>query len=168
MPMHRRKQIIHQIIGSCVAGLVLVFVFWAPTVARPGGAHGHQSDLVASFGDTTGLQAGAPVMLAGTQIGKVQSLALERNFAVQVRIRLDQAIAIPLDSSASVVSSTLLGTKFIDIKPGGAFETLHYGDSFDYTEDSLDFVEVLYRIVTAAENRRKINAMIDETSDSTQ
>ena len=79
--------------------------------------------LMAHFENVLGLQANAPVWLAGKEIGRVESVtfaALSETNPLEVELRIDPAVQelIRADSSASVGTIGVLGDSYIEISIG--------------------------------------------------
>ena len=93
------------------------FFGWAygrSNVGDPGGY-----TLVAKFDRVDGLGNGADVRVSGIKVGKVLSQTLDpQTYRAEVRFSVMSAIQLPTDSSAAVVSSGLLGGKYLALVPG--------------------------------------------------
>ena len=61
-------------------------------------------------------------------------------------MELKDGIRIPDDSSASIVSSGIMGAKYIEIEPGGSEDYLQPGGEFSYTQDAMVIEELVDRI----------------------
>lgn len=103
--------------------------------------------IYAKFGRTDGLLPGDKVMLSGIEVGKVTKTTLDDSFHTVLTMSIDHDIEIPDDSSASIVSSSILGSKFISIEPGGSEDFLKTGDFFSYTQDAMVINELIERVV---------------------
>lgn len=108
--------------------------------------------IKAKFGRTDGLVVGDRIMLSGIVIGKVTNAVLDNNFNTILTLSIDNHVMIPTDSSASIVSSSILGYKYISVEPGGDEEYLRTGDYFSYTQDAMVINELLDRIVAIGKN----------------
>lgn len=109
--------------------------------------------LHAGFHRTDGLTEGAPVRLAGIDVGTVGGLELRPGFLAQVTLRLDNGIRVPSDSAAVIHTDGLFGGKYVEIEPGGATENLSAGDSIAFTQDALVVDDLLERLVSMAKSR---------------
>ena len=78
--------------------------------------------ILAQIGDGSGLKEKAKVKLKGVDIGYVEKVSLVNN-EVQTQLMIDENIKIPDNSVLVVSQDSLLGGKFLDIKPG---DSLHY------------------------------------------
>lgn len=109
----------------------------------------------ASFGRTDGLLVGDKVRMAGVDIGRVVDAKLAPNFNAILKLEIKEGLKIPDDSSASIVSSGLMGNKYIEIEPGGSDEYIPDGGTFSYTQDAMVIEELLDRIVAMGKAKQK-------------
>jgi phospholipid/cholesterol/gamma-HCH transport system substrate-binding protein len=93
----------------------------------------------ASFNSIGGLKERAPVTIAGVEVGRVTQITLDpKSFNALVTIKFDSRYAtIPDDSTASILTSGLLGEQYIGINPGGSETYLKDGSSIQYTQSAL-------------------------------
>ncbi len=73
--------------------------------------------ILAQIEDGSGLKEKAKVKLKGVDIGYVEKITLSNN-EVQTHLMIDEGIKIPDDSVITISQDSLLGGKFLDIKPG--------------------------------------------------
>jgi len=73
--------------------------------------------VLAQVEDGTGLKERAKVKLKGVDIGYLEEITLVNN-EVQTKLMIDEGVQIPNDSIITISQDSLLGGKFIDIKPG--------------------------------------------------
>ncbi len=106
--------------------------------------------LTARFADATGLSVDTPVTQSGVQIGRVANIALDqKSFQAVVKMEIaTQYNHIPLDSSADILSSSLLGGKYIGISPGGEMIALEDGDEFQYSNSSVVLERVIQQFIS--------------------
>jgi phospholipid/cholesterol/gamma-HCH transport system substrate-binding protein len=121
--------------------------------------HSHVDDshyhITASFGRTDGLLVGDKVRLAGITIGRVSDARLDDGFNAVLTLEIKEGIRIPDDSSASIISAGLMGSKYIEIEPGGSEDYLENGGQFSYTQDAMVLTELLDRIVAIGKGKRQ-------------
>ena len=75
--------------------------------------------IFAQIGDGSGLKEKAKVKLKGVDIGYVEEISLVNN-EVQTKLMIDENVKIPDDSVIVISQDSLLGGKFLDIKPGNS------------------------------------------------
>ena len=103
-----------------------------------------QYDIYANFTDVAGLREGAPVRLAGVDVGTVSRIWFLSDLDAKmlgVELRLDSGVQerIRADSVASIKTMGVLGDKYISITMGSSHEPI-LGDG-DYIE-STDPIEI--------------------------
>lgn len=103
--------------------------------------------VTASFGRTDGLLVGDKVRMSGVTIGRVAGAKLSPDFNAILSLEINDNVKIPDDSSASIVSSGLMGNKYIEIEAGGSEDYISAGAEFEYTQDAMVLEELLDRIV---------------------
>lgn len=101
-------------------GLAVVIILAAIAFLLTIGPFGHRTVLKAYFADGMGLRAGAPVRLAGVDIGSVRSVRVRpelKSAPVEVIIVLTPSykLAIPNDSIASLATAGILGETYVRI-----------------------------------------------------
>ena len=92
----------------------------------------------ADFNNIGGLKPRAPVKSAGVVVGRVDSIALDdQKFEAKVTMRLDKRYKFPKDTSASVLTSGLLGESYVGLDAGGDDKTLQAGDRIAITQSAV-------------------------------
>lgn len=101
--------------------------------------------VIARFDDVAGLKERALVTMAGVTIGRVESIRFdgERLEAV-VTLRIEsQFDRIPDDSDASILTSGLLGSKYIGLGPGGSDTYLADNSEIELTQSALVLEQIV-------------------------
>jgi len=95
--------------------------------------------LTARFSNAGDLKLRAPVTVGGVTVGAVDSISLDpESFEAVVGMRISRRYdAITDDSTASVLTSGILGDQYIGIDPGGSPEVLKDGDEFLVTQSAI-------------------------------
>ncbi|MBT8070614.1 MAG: outer membrane lipid asymmetry maintenance protein MlaD [Gammaproteobacteria bacterium] len=95
--------------------------------------------VTARFANVADLKTRAPVKIGGVTIGLVESIKLDPvDFDAIVEMQIDSRFAdIPNDSGASVLTSGVLGDRYIGLDPGGALEALTDGDEIFVTQPAV-------------------------------
>lgn len=147
-------------VGLWVA-LSLLLILGLFVTARKSISHvdgGEYYSLNARFNRTDGLLVGDLVRLAGVNVGKVVNARLDDNFKAILTLEIKDGINLPDDSSASIVSTGMMGPKYIEIEPGGSEDLIPRGGEFAYTQDAMVVEELLDRIVSIGKANRQNNA----------
>ena len=95
--------------------------------------------VMGRFDNVGGLKVKAAVTMAGVRIGRVSAIAFDnKKYQALVTMDIDGRYQnIPKDSSASILTSGLLGDQYIGIEPGGDDASLKSGDTFLRTQSAL-------------------------------
>ncbi|WP_152665385.1 MCE family protein [Mycobacterium sp. UM_Kg1] len=73
----------------------------------------------ADFAQAAGLSAGDQITVAGVRVGAVKGLRLEDDH-VSVAMEIDKGLHLGADTRASIKLTTLLGARYVDLRPAGA------------------------------------------------
>lgn len=101
--------------------------------------------ISARFLNVGDLRNRAPVKIGGVTIGLVESITLDPvSFEAVVRMNVDSRFnEIPSDTGASVLTSGVLGDRYIGLEPGGAPDMLQEGDELFITQSALVLEQVI-------------------------
>jgi phospholipid/cholesterol/gamma-HCH transport system substrate-binding protein len=123
----------------------LALLFLALKVGNLGGQrNGETYNVEARFENIGGLKLGAPVKSAGVLVGRVTDIRLDKDtFRAVAKLSMDKRFPFPKDSSASILTSGLLGEVYIGLDAGGDDKTLAEGDRISLTQSAV----VLERLI---------------------
>ncbi len=157
-------------VGACVALVILALIGYDALTSKDveHADNGKYYSLDARFGRTDGLLVGDAVRMAGVTIGKVVAARLDDHFNAIMTLDIKEGVQIPDDSSASIVSSGILGSKYIEIEPGGSMDNLQPGSEFSYTQDAMVIEELLDRIISIGKANRNSQSKSDNEPVKTE
>lgn len=94
--------------------------------------------VTADFQNIGGLKVKAPVKSAGVLVGRVSNIEFDtKRFEAVVTLSLDKRYSFPKDTSASVLTSGLLGEQYIGLDAGGDEQNLQQGDKIKLTQSAV-------------------------------
>jgi phospholipid/cholesterol/gamma-HCH transport system substrate-binding protein len=95
--------------------------------------------ITARFSNVADLKNGAPVKIGGVTVGLVEGISLDPVvFDAVVTMKIDRRFSeIPTDSGASILTSGVLGDRYVGLDPGGAMEALADGDQIFITQSAV-------------------------------
>lgn len=94
--------------------------------------------LYGEFDNIGSLKIKAPVKSAGVVVGRVSAISFDSSkFQAHVEIRVDSRYQFPKDTSASVLTSGLLGEQYLGLEAGGDPSNLTDGDKFKLTQSAV-------------------------------
>jgi phospholipid/cholesterol/gamma-HCH transport system substrate-binding protein len=93
----------------------------------------------ARFANVAELKGRAPVKIGGVTIGLVESITLDPiTFDAVVQLRIDQRYnEIPADTSAAILTSGVLGDRYVGLEPGGDVDVLQDGGEIFITQSAI-------------------------------
>ena len=95
-------------------------------------------EVVADFQNIGGLKPRAPVKSAGVVVGRVADIRFDNEkYEAVVTLRLDKRYAFPKDTSASIMTSGLLGEQYVGLEAGGDSVMLKDKDRIMITQDAV-------------------------------
>jgi phospholipid/cholesterol/gamma-HCH transport system substrate-binding protein len=137
-------------VGLFVAAGILALAMLAFKVGNLTSADVMNSYKVTGYFDNVGgLKVKAAVTMAGVRIGRVSAIAFDnKKYQALVTMDIDGRYQnIPKDSSASILTSGLLGDQYIGIEPGGDDASLKSGDTFLRTQSALVLEKLIGQVI---------------------
>lgn len=103
----------------------------------------------ANFDNVGGLKVKAAVTVAGVRVGRVTGIAFDSNrYQAIVTMDIDgQYKNIPVDSTANILTSGLLGDQYIGVEPGGEETYLKDGDTILRTQSALVLEKLVGQVI---------------------
>ncbi|MDX1460245.1 MAG: outer membrane lipid asymmetry maintenance protein MlaD [Xanthomonadales bacterium] len=126
--------------GVFIALGVAALIWLATKATNYGQELGDESYYVsAKFTNIADLKDRAPVKIGGVTVGLVETITLDPvTFDAIVRMRMDARYSeIPADSSAAILTSGILGDRYVGLEPGGDLEVLQDGDEIFVTQSAV-------------------------------
>ena len=108
---------------------------------------GDSLSLIADFDELGGLKPRAPVVISGVKVGQVRAIDLGQDYRARVTLDLQPGLELPSDTSASIVTSGLLGDRYISLQLGGDAQVLKNGDTLTFTESAVLLERLLGKLV---------------------
>ncbi|MGE0400437.1 MAG: outer membrane lipid asymmetry maintenance protein MlaD [Kofleriaceae bacterium] len=149
MKKHTRLEIL---VGAFVAVGIAIIAYLAISLGNVRVFSRDETRIVARFSSIGDLRNGAPVRIAGVNVGEVAKIQLAE-YTARVELLVDAEVEIPSDTIASIRTSGLLGESFISLSPGASERMLRDGDAITQTEPAIDITQLLqkYAFGSAAE-----------------
>jgi phospholipid/cholesterol/gamma-HCH transport system substrate-binding protein len=103
--------------------------------------------LYANFDEIGGLKPRAPVVISGVKVGEVASITLADDYRARAAFNLDPSLKLPSDTSASIVTSGVLGDRYVSLQPGGDDQLLKPGDQIEFVESAVILERMLGKLI---------------------
>lgn len=117
--------------------------------------------LSAKFDNIGGLKVRAPVKSAGVVVGRVSSITLDPfTYLAVVKLDMEKEFRFPLDSSAKILTSGLLGEQYIGLEAGGDDKAeLENNGTIQYTQSAIVLESLISKFLfNTAEKQGSDNA----------
>ena len=126
-------------VGLFVALGLAALLFLAMKVGNLAGFNVTDSYTVhAYFDNIGGLTLRAPVKSAGVVVGRVAQIKFDnQRYEADVAMKIDKRYTFPKDTSASILTSGLLGEQYVGLDPGGDDAMLKNGDAIKLTQSAV-------------------------------
>lgn len=136
-----------------LVGLFMIFglgalSYLALNIAQMKMFHTGQYEVTAEFDNISGLKLGAPVEIAGVQIGEVARLDLKGTVA-KVIFTVDNAVNLRKDDFVSIRTKGIIGDRYLKVSPGASKETLNKNGSetITDTESTVDLEDIIGKLI---------------------
>ena len=102
----------------------------------------------ARFDNLGGLKVRAPVKSSGVVVGRVASISFDnKRYQAVATLDMESQYQFPDDSSASILTSGLLGEQYIGITPGGDDKMLAQNSTIQYTQSAVVLEELISKFL---------------------
>jgi phospholipid/cholesterol/gamma-HCH transport system substrate-binding protein len=141
-----KGNVIETVMGAVVlvvAALFLVFAYKTSELRQVSGY-----ELSADFTAVDGIHRGSDVRVSGIKIGSVIGDRLDpKTFQATLTFSVEPSVKLPEDTVAEIVSSGLLGDKYVSLVPGGSDKTIPAGGKVKYTQSSVNLEHLIGQMI---------------------
>ena len=106
----------------------------------------HLYEVEAEFDSASGLKPGAPVEIAGVEVGRIKAISLKENRAT-VLLSIHDTVRLYDDTIASIKTRGIIGEKYMSLSPGGSGEPLRADGKIRDTESGVDLEELVGQFI---------------------
>ena len=136
--------------GLFVLAALVTIVFLSLGVGGLAYSTGRPLRLYANFDEIAGLKTRAPVVISGVKVGQVTEIGLNDDFRARVVIDVDGSLELPVDTSASIITSGVLGDRYISLMPGGEIDFLQSGEEIAFVESAIVLERLIGKLIHGA------------------
>jgi len=146
--------VIETVMGAVVLVVAALFLFFAYSTSQVRAVQGYQVN--AEFERIDGIRDGGDVRIAGVKVGSVVSATLDpKTFLADVRISIDPAYKLPDDTVAEIVSSGLLGDRYLALVPGGSEQMIPPGGHIKFTQAPVSLENLIGQMIFSQPGAQK-------------
>src|SRR6185437_11822638 len=146
--------VIETVMGAVVLVIAALFLVFAYSTAQVHAVSGYE--VLTKFSKIDGIRAGGDVRVSGIKVGSIVSESLDpKTYEADVTLSIDPAVKLPTDSVASIVSSGLLGDKYIAILPGAADDMIKPGGRINFTQAPVSLEDMIGQYIFSQGGQQK-------------
>ena len=147
-------------VGIFVLAGIGALMFLAMKVSNISSFDANKSYAVtAQFDNIGSLKVRAPVKSAGVVVGRVSNITFDsKDYEAEVTLSLSSAYKFPLDTSASIMTSGLLGEQYVALAAGADEKMLAQGDRLKITQGAVILENLIGQFLYGKANEGKSNA----------
>jgi phospholipid/cholesterol/gamma-HCH transport system substrate-binding protein len=98
----------------------------------------------AHFDNIGGLKEQAPVRSSGVVVGRVTDIRFDtKKYDAEVTLAMDSKFKFPTDTTASVLTSGILGENYVGLEAGGDEQDLKQGDVIKLTQSAVVLEKII-------------------------
>lgn len=146
--------VIETVMGAVVLVVAALFLFFAYTTSEVRAVAGYP--VTAQFERVDGIRDGGDVRIAGVKVGSILSETLDpKTFLATVRMSIDPSYKLPDDTVAEIISSSLLGDKYMALVPGGSDKIIPPGGQIKYTQAPVSLENLIGQMIFSQPGAQK-------------
>lgn len=120
--------------------------------------------LNAVFENADGLAEGVDVKISGVRVGKVIKTTINpETFMANVEFYISHDIILPKDSTATIKSEGLLGSRYLAVLPGVDDDTLKENDTILNTSGGIDLSSLIGQFMFSKDKKDEDNSSYSES-----
>lgn len=139
----------------CLAFVALILTMCSAevlSVGNPSATYG----LEARFTNIGGLKVTAPVRSAGVLVGRVEGIRFDNKaFEAVVSLAIVERFSFPVDTSASILTSGVLGESYVNLDAGSDGSKLRPGGRIAITSPAVVIEDLIGRFLSPDKEQRE-------------
>lgn len=146
--------VIETVMGAVVLVVAALFLFFAYSTSQIRAVQGYP--VTAQFQSVDGIRDGSDVRIGGVKVGSVVAERLDpKTFLATVRMTINPNYKLPDDTLAEIVSSSLLGDKYMSLVPGGSEKDIPPGGQIKYTQAPVSLENLIGQMIFSQPGQKK-------------
>jgi phospholipid/cholesterol/gamma-HCH transport system substrate-binding protein len=149
-----KRNAVETIMGAVVLVVAAVFLYFAYTTSGVKPITGYT--VTAKFDRVEGLRDGGDVRISGIKVGSIISQTLDpKTYLAVVKLSIDPAIKLPVDTVATITSSGLLGDKYMSLVPGNEDELIKPDGLIEHTQAPMNIESLIGQYIYGQGTQKK-------------
>lgn len=139
----KNSSVLETISGICVVAFVIAIMYIFSSHSHGEWIkHDNSYVLHASFNNIDGVIVGSDIKISGIKIGEVSNIKLE-NYRATIALNIIKKYKIPDDSEAEIVTSGIIGDKYINIIPGISDSNFNQNEQISRTRSAINLENII-------------------------
>lgn len=145
------------LLGAIILAVATFFVVQTYVATGQRREEGYQ--ISAYFDRIDGIMVGTDVKISGVKVGTVTGVKIEpETYRAQVTLHIKKELQVPQDSSAEIISESLLGGKYITIVPGIENNLIQPNGEIQQTTSAVNFETIISQfMLESGKSKKKSN-----------
>jgi len=140
------SNVIETVMGAVVLVVAALFLFFAYSTSQVRSVSGYP--VTAQFQSIDGVRDGTDVRIGGVKVGSVVAEQLDpKTFLATVKMTISPEYKLPDDTVAEIISSSLLGDKYMSLVPGGSDKDIPPGGQIKYTQAPVSLENLIGQMI---------------------
>ncbi len=111
--------------------------------------------VTARFDNVGSLKVRAPVKSSGVVVGRVASIGFDnKRYQAEVTLDIRKPYAFDDETSASILTSGLLGEQYVGLTPGGGEKMLAQGSRIKYTQSAVVLEDLISKFLYSSASKQ--------------
>jgi len=141
-----KRSLLETVLGAFVVIVAVAFLYYSYNAANVGNMNGYT--VTADFTTIGGLQVGDDVQISGVKVGQVGAIELRQDsYQARVHMDIDSQYELPIDTSATINSKSLMGGVYLALQPGGDMDLIENGGAIEYTQAPQNLEQLLGKFI---------------------
>lgn len=150
------RNAVETVMGAVVIVVAALFLFFAYTTSQVHAISGYE--VTARFDRVEGLRDGGDVRISGIKVGTIISQTLDpKTYLAVVKMSIDPAVKLPVDTVATISSSGLLGDKYLSLEPGNEDKDIPPGGAIEHTQPPMSLESLIGQFIFSQGQQKKGN-----------
>jgi phospholipid/cholesterol/gamma-HCH transport system substrate-binding protein len=148
------RNVLETVMGALVLAVALIFLVFAYSAAGIRTVSGYE--VSAKFDHIDGIKAGTDVRISGIKVGTVTGTSLDpKTYEANVRMTIDKAYELPVDTIAVITSAGLLGDNTMSLTIGADETMIQPGGVIKETQSPISLASMLGQVIYSVTNGAK-------------
>jgi len=150
----RKSYSVETLVGLFVVIGLGCLAYLAITIAKMQFLNTGFYELNAEFDNVAGLDAGAPVEIAGVPVGEVTNIILKppsdqqiNGTSAVVTMKIRDGVRLREDDMIAIRTKGIIGERYVKVAPGGSDSFVPQGGKIINTESAVEFEDIVGKLI---------------------